>query len=409
MRVFSGLPYSFNPGFHNFPMKLSTLFVLGLAAVAPFQGAQAASPKKLLVVTVTTGFRHGPAIDEAENVLPALAEKSGGEFAFEFLSEPGPRPSAGKPPQRAAKLTDEQWAAEQETYKAAEAKAKTDDVEWLAKVKELFAQKLSAEALKGYDGVIFCNTTGELPLPDAEAFANWMKSGKAFVGMHSATDTLKALPAYYEMINGSFAGHPWGAGGTHTFINHEPSHPAVAMFPEGFQWQDEIYQYSKFKPESVRVLLSLNTAQSTPQAPYHVPVSWVRDVGAGRLFYTNLGHNDSTWKNAAYQQHIVAGMRWALKLVDGPSSPNPGVSAETALKGVAGTAASALNKEAAALETQMLAKAKADPQWALRARAEADVYRTLPKAKKDAKPEEIEALAAKKREFLMKLLAEFEK
>jgi type 1 glutamine amidotransferase len=389
-------------------MKLSSLFVLGLAAFAPVQGAQAAAPKKILVVTVTTGFRHGPAIDAAEKVLPELAAKSGGEFALEFLSQPGPRPSAGKPPERAATLTDEQWAAAQETYKAAAAKAKADELEWSAKVKELFAQKLSAEALKGYDGVIFCNTTGELPLPDAEAFGDWIKSGKAFVGMHAATDTLKALPAYYEMINGSFAGHPWGSGGTHKFVNHEPTHPAVAMFPGEFQWKDEIYQYNHFNPESVRVLLSLNTAQSTPQAPYHVPVSWVRDVGAGRLFYTNLGHNDSTWKDETYQQHIVAGMRWALKLVDGPSAPNPGVSAETALKGVAGTAATALNKEAAALETRALAKAKADPQWALRVRAEADGYRTLPSAKKDAKPEEIEALAAKKREFLMKLLTEFE-
>jgi hypothetical protein len=126
------------------------------------------------------------------------------------------------------------------------------------------------------------------------------------------------------------------------------------------------------------------------------------------LFYTNLGHNDSTWKDETYQRHIVAGMRWALKLVDGPSSPNPGVSAETALKGVASTAASTLNKDAAALETKALAKAKADPQWALRARAEADTYRTLPNLKKGANPEEVEALAAKKREFLMKLLAEFE-
>jgi uncharacterized protein len=389
-------------------MKLSSLFILGLAAVAPFPGAQAAAPKKLLVVTVTTGFRHGPAIDAAEKVLPELAAKSGGEFALDFLSQPGPRPSAGKPPERSANVTDEQWATVQETYNAAAAKAKTEEAAWSAKVKELFAQKLSAESLKGYDGVIFCNTTGELPLPDPEAFAHWMKSGKAFVGMHAATDTLKALPAYYEMINGSFAGHPWGAGGTHQFVNHEPSHPAVSMFPGEFQWKDEIYQYNNFKPESVRVLLSLNTAQSTPQAPYHVPVSWVRDVGAGRLFYTNLGHNDSTWKDETYQRHIVAGMRWALKLLEGPSEPNPGVSAQTALKGVASTAASTLNKDAAALETKALAKAKADPQWALRARAEADTYRTLPNLKKGAPPEEVEALAAKKREFLMKLLAEFE-
>lgn len=389
-------------------MKPPFLFLFGLAVIVPCAGARAASPKKLLVVTVTTGFRHGPAIDAAEKVLPELAAKSGSEFQFEFLSEPGPRPSAGKPPERNAKLTDEEWMTVQEAYKAAAAKAKDEEAEWSAKVKGLFALKLSAEALKAYDGVVFCNTTGELPLPDPEAFGNWIKSGKAFVGMHSATDTLKALPSYYEMINGSFAGHPWGGGGTHKFLNHEPAHPAVAMFPGEFQWKDEIYQYNNFKPESVRVLLSLDTAQSTPQAPYHVPVSWVRDVGAGRLFYTNLGHNDSTWKDEIYHRHIVAGMRWALRLVEGPSEPNPGVSAQAALKGVAGTAASALNQEAAALEARALAKAKADPQWALRARAEADSYRSLPGPKKDAKPEEVESLAAKKRAFLMKLLAEFE-
>jgi type 1 glutamine amidotransferase len=389
-----------------------SVFSTGFAALILFTVAptHAAAPKKLLVVTIATGFRHGPAIDAAEKVLPELAEKSVGEFAFEFLSEPGSRPNAGRAPERDKKMTDAEWEEAQSNYRAAAAKAKADESAWTTKVKELFAAKLSLAALRNYDGLIFCNTSGDLPLPDGEGLVNWVKSGKAFIGMHAATDTLKGMPAYYEMINGSFADHLWGDGGTYTFKNHEPSHPTVAMFPAEFQWTDEIYQYTHFNPEAVRVLISLDMAKSKPQAPYHVPVSWVRSVGAGRLFYTNFGHKDSTWHDETYQKHIVAGIRWALKIIDGPAQPNPAVSSQQALKSFAVTAAPLLNKDAAVLEQKALAKAKADPQWALKFAADADVYRTLPTPdeKKGATPEDREEATAKKNDLLTRLASEIE-
>jgi hypothetical protein len=64
-------------------LKLRTILSLSLCALPGLGVSQLeAAPKKLLVVTITTGFRHGPAIDEAEKVLPDLASKSGGDFAF---------------------------------------------------------------------------------------------------------------------------------------------------------------------------------------------------------------------------------------------------------------------------------------------------------------------------------------
>lgn len=391
-------------------MNLKSTF-LAVAISASLITPVFAAPKKLLVVTITTGFRHGPAIDAAEKVLPELAAKSGGELAFEFLSEPGPRPNAGKEPTRGKKTTDAEWEQQLAAYKTAKDKAKTDGPVWDAKVKELFAAKLSAPALAGYDGVIFCNTTGDLPLPDGEALVNWVKSGKAFIGMHAATDTLKQMPAYYEMINGSFAGHLWHAGGTYTFTNHEPSHPTVAMFPASFEWKDEIYQYSHFNPESVRVLLSLDMAKSEPQAPYHVPVSWVRDVGAGRLFYTNLGHNPESWTNETYQKHITTGIRWALKIIDGPAAPNPAVSCEQSIKSFAVTVGTLLSIKGDELEKKGLEKAKADPTWALKFWSLADTYHTLPTPdpKKGAKPEELAKASTAKTELIKRLMWEFEK
>jgi type 1 glutamine amidotransferase len=273
-------------------------------------------------------------------------------------------------------MTDKQWEQLQADYDKHVAKVTEESSTWTNKVKELFQLKFSSAELAKYDGVVFCNTTGELPLPDGSAFVNWISEGKAFIGMHAATDTLKGMPPYHQMINGSFAGHPWGANGTYSFVNHEPSHPVVSMFDSEFLWKDEIYQYNHFNPASVHVLISLDMAKSKPQAPYYVPVAWVRNVGAGRLFYTSLGHNAASWENETYQKHIVAGIRWALKLADGAANPNPEVAAQHALKSLVVTAAPSLEKDAVVLEKKAMEKAARDPQWAAKIAAEADSYRT---------------------------------
>jgi len=390
-------------------MKLPALITATALGLFAFSSAVAAAPKKMLVVTITAGFRHGPAIEAAEKVLPEIAAKSGGELSFEFLSEPSPKPNAGPKPVRGKLMSEAQWIDEEAKYKAAEAKAKGEQGAWNDKVKALFAEKLSAANLATLDGVIFCNTTGDLPLPDGDGLVKWVKSGKAFIGMHAATDTLKKMQPYYEMINGTFAGHPWGGGGTYTFANHEPSHPAAAMFQPEFQWKDEIYQYTNFNPEAVRVLISIDMAKSQPQAPYHVPVSWVRNVGDGRLFYTNLGHNASSWTDETYQKHITAGIRWALKLIDGPAEPNPALSAQHALKGLAAVAGAMLKVDAAAIETKALAKAKADPAWASKVAADADAFRTLSPPKKGGSPAETEKAANAQTDLIKKLVAEIKK
>jgi type 1 glutamine amidotransferase len=383
--------------YHNNPVYYRNIWVMPKKEVLV-----SVKTKKLLVVTTTEGFRHGPAIVAAQRILPELAAKSNGEFEFDFLPDPGPRPNPGQAPKRTPDMTDAQWAEKQSAFESSSTKAKADLGIWQSKVKDAFQQKFTATELESYDGVVFSNTTGELPMPDGAAFVNWISKGKAFVGMHAATDTLKGMPPYYEMINGSFAGHPWGAGGTYNFVNHEPTHPVVSMFPSEFPWRDEIYQYNNFNPASVHVLISLDMAKSKPQFPYHVPVSWVRNVGSGRLFYTSLGHNPETWENETYQQHIVAGLRWALKLAEGPANPNPSVSAEQALKSVAISASVTLGKDARALTEKALSKARANPEWAAKMASEADSYRKLPNEQDDG-------AESKKAKLMKQLVDEIEK
>ena len=356
---------------------------LSLAATA-----FAAPPARLLVVSVTTGFRHG-SINTAEAVLEEIGRTSG-LYHLDFLRQPPGRPAQPKAPKRGKDATDEAWAAEQAAFKVAQEQFKRDDAPWQQALKEQFAKAFSAEALAQFDGIIFASTTGDLPLPDMDAFLAWIKSGKAFVGFHAASDTFKKSDAYCDMIGGHFAGHPWTAGGEHAFVVHDPSHRVVAMFPERFRWKDEIYQYDpRYKPENLRVLVSLDMAASTPQEPWHVPVSWVREYGKGRVFYTNFGHNDATWNEPMFKKHMQEGMAWALGRFDAPAAPNPDVQAAEYLRSALAAAAAAKGANADDLRAKVDAKIAADPAWAGSLRpmllelrtmapvARADAYATL--------------------------------
>jgi type 1 glutamine amidotransferase len=345
-------------------MKTAFIVALLLAlATGPAGAADAGKPARLLVVTVTAGFRHA-SIATAEAALEELG-RSSGLYHLDYLRMPpgrGPQPQA---PKRAAGTSDDDWRKQQEAFKAEQEKFRVADAAWQGVLKEQFAKAFAPASLANFDGMIFASTTGELPIPDITAFLDWIRSGKAFIGFHAATDTLKSSDAYCEMVGGHFAGHPWNGGGQHAFVVHEPGHRIAAMLPERFRWQDEIYQYDpRYKPENLRVLVSLDMQASFPQEPWHVPVSWVRDYGKGRVFYTNFGHNEATWKEPMFQKHMQEGMAWALGRFDAPAEPNPGVQAAEYLRSVIAAAAVPAGRTADDLRAKADGKIARDPAWA---------------------------------------------
>jgi type 1 glutamine amidotransferase len=331
----------------------------------PAAAADAEKPARLLVVSVTTGFRHA-SIGTAEPVLEELG-RSTGLFHCDFLRMPPGRLPQPKAPKRGNGESDDDWKRREAGFQEEQKKFRRNDEAWQAGLAEEFAKVFSAEALRDFDGVIFLSTTGDLPVPDLTGFLDWVKSGKAFIGFHAATDTFKNSDAYCDMIGGHFAGHPWGAGGEHAFVVHEPGHRVTAMFPERFRWQDEIYQYDlRYKPENLRVLLSLDMQASSPKEPWHVPVAWVRDYGKGRVFSTNFGHNDATWHNPMFQKHILEGIAWAVGRFDAPAAPNPDLQAAEYLRSVVAAAAAATGNDADAdaLRAKADAKIAKDTAWA---------------------------------------------
>lgn len=204
------------------------------------------------------------------------------------------------------------------------------------------AADFTKENLQKYQVVMFY-TTGKLPISDENLnyfFNDWLKQkGHGFIGFHSAADTYGEYQPYWDMVGGTFNGHPWNAGETVTITVHEPAHPAMKGLGKEFQIKDEIYQYKNWQPDKVRVLMSLNMSKCPTKRPYMVPVSWVKNYGDGRVFFTNLGHNEATWTNPAFIEHVTGGMQWVLGLEEGDATPNPQLSAELEAKAKADTEA----------------------------------------------------------------------
>lgn len=194
------------------------------------------------------------------------------------------------------------------------------------------------ENLAKYQLVMFY-TTGTLPIKPEDLdyfFKEWLPAkGHAFVGFHSASDTFHDYQPYWDMVGGTFVEHPWNAGDTVTISVHDTDHPAMKPFGEEFTFNDEIYRYKNWQPEKVHLLMSLNMAKCKIKRPFLVPVSWVKEYGKGRVFYTNLGHNEATWTNPKFIAHVRGGIEWSLGLAEGSATPNPELSAKLEKKAVA--------------------------------------------------------------------------
>ena len=169
--------------------------------------------------------------------------------------------------------------------------------------------------------IIFANTTGDLPLPNRDAFIQWVKDGGAFVGMHSASDTFHGYKPYIEMLGGEFQTHNEQV--SVECINKDPNHPATKHLGPSYNLgrkNEEIYIIKNYNPATVHELLVLDKHPNTHE-PGHYAVSWCKEFGKGKVFYTSLGHNEFVWEREDYQKHILGGIKWALGLEPGDATP----------------------------------------------------------------------------------------
>ena len=281
-------------------------WLLAVALAAGLAGPAAADNKKLLLVTDSGGFIHD-SVGLAEQILKDIGPKHGIDVTcYRYTRDP-------KSP-----------AFE----KYAEAFRKTTGIP----VEPESCGRVNAETLKKFDAVLFFTTGNPLNNDEVKDLVEWVKAGGALAGTHCGSDTLypaKDRPmnaAFGELMGAYFDGHPW-----HQKIrvaNEDPKHPAGKGFKDGDEITDEIYQ---FRPEpysrnKLHIILSVENGSidvtKGKRADKDYAIAWCQEVEKGRCFYTSLGHRKDVWKDPRYQEHLIGGLRWALKLEQGDATPS---------------------------------------------------------------------------------------
>lgn len=203
---------------------------------------------------------------------------------------------------------------------------------------------ISADYLAQFDGVMMM-TNGNLPLNDSQkrALLDFVKGGKAFIGVHCAALTFYNYPEFGEMLGGYYR-RSIRQNKIAILKIEDPTHPATRMLGASWPLVDEFYLFGTaawdasrpsenvdvlfgnhiplgFSRDRVHVLLSIDTERSDLKELPEVkrggdyPQAWCRTYGKGRSFYTALGHRDDIWTNdPVFRAHIAGGIRWALGL-----------------------------------------------------------------------------------------------
>jgi type 1 glutamine amidotransferase len=167
-------------------------------------------------------------------------------------------------------------------------------------------------------GVLALFTIGETPWSPAQrsAITDAVRSGRLGVlGIHSATDACAAWDDYGLLLGARFDGHPWTQAFTVEVT--ESAHPATRHLGDSWAWHDEVYLFRDLRPD-VKVLLRVADGQLNMDHPgarvpeIGFPLAWCFTEGAGRVFYTALGHFSAAWENPVYLRHLAGGLSWVL-------------------------------------------------------------------------------------------------
>jgi len=186
------------------------------------------------------------------------------------------------------------------------------------------AAVFTAANLAQYAAVVFLSTSGDvLDAGQQAAFESYIRGGKGFVGVHGAANTEYDWPFYGDLVGAYFLQHP--AVQPARVVVEDRAHPATAHLNTEWNRTDEWYSFRTNPRSTVRVLASRDESSYSGGGMGDHPITWCKDVGAGRSFYTGFGHTVESYAEADLRALLLGGIRWAA----GRAAAEPGARSRT--------------------------------------------------------------------------------
>ena len=180
--------------------------------------------------------------------------------------------------------------------------------------------------------MLFFTTGNPLTKDELEDLVDWVKAGGAFAGTHCGSDTLyPARPTNERGVRR--AGRRPTSTATRGTRRSSSSWKTRSTRPRhgfktGDEITDEIYQFrhEPYSRNKLHIILSVDNAsidvKKGKRADKDFAIAWCQEVGKGRRFYTSLGHRKEVWKDPRFQEHLIGGLKWAMKLESGDATPS---------------------------------------------------------------------------------------
>jgi hypothetical protein len=151
--------------------------------------------------------------------------------------------------------------------------------------------------LDDFDAVVlFVEGNPPLTAQQKADLLDFVRSGKGLVAIHTAVAAFDSWPEFRDML-GIRTGDNRPIEGPEEEVN---SIGRSRFFPATFQMRDRL---ASAQPKSgVHVLAG---SRSTPAV-------WTTNCGKGRVFVSQLGHNDRAWDREDLQHMIFEAVRWAI-------------------------------------------------------------------------------------------------
>ena len=158
----------------------------------------------------------------------------------------------------------------------------------------------ASDKLNDYDVVVYFYTVGEITDAQFNGISNFIKSGKGFVGIHSAADSFRGSPEWRSMVGGYFVTHPHFRAYQVSVL--DDTHPITEGIDE-FIVTDEQYITDY---DSRNTILATALYKGVAQ-----PVVWTKDWGEGRVAYIALGHDEGPARHETFKLMLNRATAWA--------------------------------------------------------------------------------------------------
>lgn len=171
---------------------------------------------------------------------------------------------------------------------------------------------LDADKMASYDLITPVWTMSTITKEQEKGLLDTIKTGTGLAGWHGGmADSFRQNTEYQWMVGGQWVAHPGNIIDYEVnIINHDD--PITAGLPD-FKMHSEQY-YMHVDPSNEVLATTTYTGDIAPWiAGTVMPVVWKRMWGAGKVFYSSLGHVAKDFDVREAKEIMRRGMVWATR------------------------------------------------------------------------------------------------